>query len=241
MLFDHGSDSLTTFLLAAQVAKITAVSPNIAFLSYYSIIMPGAFCAMWIQYSIGHFSLGKINPVDEGLPLYAVGCVALTFLDQTIFTLRVYGFTYSEWIMMSMFVWMIITFYFTFKPIPTQRIRPIKQILQPLCLYPIPGLLYMLVLYKNPLFFYQEYHFILYTTMLMWSHNSIFIQVCHITKQTFTIFNKATITFIAFMVLYVLTGSMGCIWGWSFVVVQGLVYGELVVRVLLEGSEILNI
>lgn len=43
------------------------------------------FMAMWSQYSIGFFRLGRINPVDEGLPAYAFLAFMLAFIDQSYF------------------------------------------------------------------------------------------------------------------------------------------------------------
>lgn len=54
------------------------------------------FCAMWSQYSIGHFKLGRINPIDEGLPVYALFSLIATQFDIKIFgQYHVYG-TYGE-------------------------------------------------------------------------------------------------------------------------------------------------
>lgn len=40
------------------------------------------FAAMWSQYSIGYFRLGEINPVDEGLPCYALTVILGTLLPS---------------------------------------------------------------------------------------------------------------------------------------------------------------
>jgi ethanolaminephosphotransferase len=68
MLFDHGSDSLITFMITSQLVKIIGITPNVAFVAYYALVLPNIFCAMWLQYAIGYFFLGRINPIDEGLP-----------------------------------------------------------------------------------------------------------------------------------------------------------------------------
>lgn len=39
------------------------------------------FCAMWSQYCVGLFKLSRVNPVDEGLPFYALTCLAATQID----------------------------------------------------------------------------------------------------------------------------------------------------------------
>lgn len=44
------------------------------------------FCAMWSQYSVGFFKLGRVNPVDEGLPTYAISCLIATQIDLKYYT-----------------------------------------------------------------------------------------------------------------------------------------------------------
>lgn len=64
MLFDHGSDAVTAFLLAVQVMKILKLAYGLQLFCIFTMIMNLYFCAMWSQYSIGFFKLGRINPVD---------------------------------------------------------------------------------------------------------------------------------------------------------------------------------
>lgn len=86
MLFDHGSDAVTAFLLAAQVMKILQLSYPLQLLSIFIFIMSTYFCAMWSQYCVGYFKLGRVNPVDEGLPTYALACFGLTLVDRSVIT-----------------------------------------------------------------------------------------------------------------------------------------------------------
>ena len=81
MLFDHGADAVSAFFLTVQVMKILKISYGLQLLTIYTFIMNTYFCAMWSQYCVGYFKLGRINPVDEGLPLYAIFCLAATQLD----------------------------------------------------------------------------------------------------------------------------------------------------------------
>jgi hypothetical protein len=45
----------------------------------FFMIMISNFIALWVQYSVGEFKLDRINPIDEGLPSYALmsfaGCL----------------------------------------------------------------------------------------------------------------------------------------------------------------------
>lgn len=85
MLFDHGSDAISAFLISVQVLKILGVSYEFRILTLYLFIMSVYFCAMWSQYSVGYFKLGRVNPVDEGIPAYAIACLIFTQIDTTIF------------------------------------------------------------------------------------------------------------------------------------------------------------
>ena len=73
MLFDHGADSVTTFFITIQIMEIFQLhSGTQKVLSLMAVVMMVYFAAMWAQYSTGVFNLGRINPVDEGLPGYAL-------------------------------------------------------------------------------------------------------------------------------------------------------------------------
>jgi ethanolaminephosphotransferase len=84
MLFDHGSDAVAAFLISIQVLKILHAPFWIQLLSLYVFIMSTYFCAMWSQYCVGFFKLTRINPVDEGLPIYAIFCLIGTQVDLKI-------------------------------------------------------------------------------------------------------------------------------------------------------------
>ena len=61
-------------------------------IAIFSFVMTIYFFAMWMQYSIGFFRLGRINPVDEGLPAYALLVLVVSFIDRSYFdSFHVYG------------------------------------------------------------------------------------------------------------------------------------------------------
>lgn len=66
MLFDHGSDAISAFLLSAQVLKLLGVPYYFRIFCELGFVMLIYFVAMWSQYCVGYFKLGRINPVDEG-------------------------------------------------------------------------------------------------------------------------------------------------------------------------------
>lgn len=96
MLFDHGSDAITGFLIGGQTIKMFKVMGTSGILAIYMFVMSIFFTAMWMQYSIGFFRLGRINPVDEGLPAYALLAFVMAFIDRTNFeNYHIFG-TYGQ-------------------------------------------------------------------------------------------------------------------------------------------------
>jgi ethanolaminephosphotransferase len=81
MMFDHGVDSLCSFMLALQFLEIIRMTNfNIIILVLFVFIMLPFFSALWNQYSTGNFKLGRVNPVDEGLPSLAIGALLFLFI-----------------------------------------------------------------------------------------------------------------------------------------------------------------
>ncbi len=86
MLFDHGVDSLASFMITLQILEILKMNnQTLIIFSLFTFIMTVFFSALWNQYSTGVFKLGRINPVDEGLPAYALTAVFACFIDLSIF------------------------------------------------------------------------------------------------------------------------------------------------------------
>ena len=82
MLFDHGADAITAVLFGFQISVVFGVQSynfNI-FLMVYVVLYPN-FAGLWNQYSIGHFKLDRINPIDEGLPTYALFALGGAFIN----------------------------------------------------------------------------------------------------------------------------------------------------------------
>ena len=65
MLFDHGADAITAVFFGLQIAAIFGVYNKdlCTFLMFYFVLYPNFVC-LWNQYSIGHFNLDRINPID---------------------------------------------------------------------------------------------------------------------------------------------------------------------------------
>ncbi len=82
MLFDHGVDSLCSFMLTLQFLEIIRVKDyNVIIVAVFVFIMMVFFSALWNQYSTGVFKLGRVNPVDEGLPALALSALMFIFVS----------------------------------------------------------------------------------------------------------------------------------------------------------------
>lgn len=64
MIFDHGTDAFAAFLVGLEAMKMMHVSYTFQLVMVPVFFMTQYFCAMWSQYCIGCFKLGRINPVD---------------------------------------------------------------------------------------------------------------------------------------------------------------------------------
>ncbi len=83
MLFDHGTDAVASFLISIQVIEFLRIENYFFKISViFVFVMLVYFSAMWSQYSTGHFRLGRVNPVDEGLPGYSIVAILNIFLPN---------------------------------------------------------------------------------------------------------------------------------------------------------------
>ena len=86
MLFDHGADSITAVLFGIQILTIFHIyHEDFALFNIIFMVLIPNFVALWNQYSTGFFDLDRINPIDEGIPTYAVFAILAAFLDFTKF------------------------------------------------------------------------------------------------------------------------------------------------------------
>jgi hypothetical protein len=82
MLFDHGADAITAVLFGLQLLVLFGITNSnfSIFLVVYMVLYPN-FAGIWNQYSIGHFKLDRINPIDEGLPTYSLFALGGAFFN----------------------------------------------------------------------------------------------------------------------------------------------------------------
>ena len=65
MLFDHGADAITAVLFGIQLIVLFGItSENTSMLLLVYFVLYPNFAGIWNQYSIGHFNLDRINPID---------------------------------------------------------------------------------------------------------------------------------------------------------------------------------
>ena len=65
MLFDHGADSLSSFLITTAMLELLEIkSGTLKTFVMFTFVMLICFAAMWSQYCVGFFRLGRINPID---------------------------------------------------------------------------------------------------------------------------------------------------------------------------------
>lgn len=245
MLFDHGADAVSAFLLAIQVMKILGLSYNMQLFAICIFIMNTYFCAMWSQYCVGYFRLGVVNPVDEGLPFYAFMCLLATQLDLSACNQHHIVGSYSDEVIYILLILLVPTDISLCWDIFRKPIRPLSEVLFMLLLYISGALCCFFFFWKaGPLTADTFYPFV-YCLTFMWARNMIQIQFQFIVKQKYQVFNIATNLLILSVAIFVLLGhhlpvtTSQYFIGWA--VVQGLVFLEMCTSVLREGAELLEI
>jgi hypothetical protein len=245
MLFDHGSDAVSAFLIAIQVLKILQVPLPVQLLALYIHVMSTYFCAMWSQYCVGHFRLGRINPVDEGLPAYALLSLIAIGVDLSFLADPHILGTYSEEIIYLLLLLLIPLIFFMCKDLFKNRKVPLSEAMFMPILYVVAGISILSVYLCVPKFEADVAYPFFYATMFFWSRNMICIQLNYITNQKYRVFNRGTVSFVSLCAIYCLFRRQlpisDCGYFVIMCVIEGVIFFEFVVRVLNEGAEILGI
>lgn len=112
-------------------------------------------------------------------------------------------------------------------------------------LYVSCGIAILLVYLSIPVLDTHVFYSFFYSIMFMWSRNMINIQLQHITKQKYRVFNRGTLSFLVLCGFYVLFGRVFNIEAYTYFlmvcVIQGIVFFEFTARVLYEGATVLGI
>lgn len=68
MLFDHGCDTTTTWVIGLMVANCLQIGSTYTMMfGMLWMAYLGFFFGMWSQYHIGYMRLSRINAIDEGM------------------------------------------------------------------------------------------------------------------------------------------------------------------------------
>ena len=236
---------MSAFLLALQCMKILNLSYNMQLFAIYIFIMNTYFCAMWSQYCVGYFRLGVINPVDEGLPTYALLCIVATQLDLSIINeFHILG-TYGEEVIYLLLVLLIPVDYSLCRDIFKSSTRPLPEILFMLLLYVTGGLCCLAFYAKTASMTADVFYPFFYCLAFMWSQNMILIQLQFIVGQSYRVFNVATNLLVVSVVTFYLAGDYLPITTTQYftiwAVIEGIVLLEFITTSFCEIAQMLNI
>jgi hypothetical protein len=242
MLFDHGADAVTSFILGIQVLElIQLTNANFKVLTMFGMLALTYFCAMWAQYSTGVFKLGVVNPVDEGLPGYAIFALSCIFIPYQFWnTQHIFG-TYNMELMTVLWVLMIPTAYFLSYRNYSEATRPLADINRVLLL-PLSYAVVFLALFFSAKCPFEEAQWPLYyALMFSWARNMIQIQLCEVVKQEYKPFNIGSLSFIIASLAYLFLDVDPNHYFWGLAIFSGLVFLEFVVSVIRQLAQILEI
>lgn len=135
MLFDHGTDAVASFLISVQVTDLLDLQePTYRIGVIFVYTMLTFFSAMWSQYGTGFFRLGQINPVDEGLPGYALTAILCIFLPEGFWSRSDILGKNNQLLLVILAVLLVSIIYHMVKDIFKQAVRPKDDILHVLYL-----------------------------------------------------------------------------------------------------------
>ena len=194
---------------------------------------------MWMQYSIGFFRLGRINPVDEGLPSYALLAFILAFIDKSQFAnYHIFG-TVGEEFIICLVPLLMAQLFMMGKFILKKAVRPRNEVLSVLWLYFSTALSLISIFIIDNKIYEKAFYEIYYMMLFMWARNMILIQLYFITKQKYKVFNRGTNLFLFALISYMVFGHFipceASTYFLIFCILQALVFMEFVVAVLKEG------
>ena len=78
MIMDHGCDALGVICLTAGMTRVVCMDDPTLFLWVFICVVFSFYISAWCQYwSDGFMVLGKVNGVDEGIPIiWAAGLIS---------------------------------------------------------------------------------------------------------------------------------------------------------------------
>lgn len=242
MLFDHGTDAVASFYISIQVIEFLSMDSSfVKMMVNFCFVMLVYFSAMWAQYSTGHMRLGEINPVDEGLPGYALAAIINIYLPDDFWNRTNAIGKYNYNLLYVLAVLTVLIIFGMVKDNFKNAIRPHKDISKALLL----PLTYICIIILIQIFKPEAYIMatlpIFYLLTFSWSRNMIEIQVYFVTKQEFNPFNLGTLSFAIPALIFLFVDVDPSKYFTIATVIAFLVFLEFVVSIFRQGSKILGI
>lgn len=242
MLFDHGTDAVASFYISIQVIEFLSMDSSfVKMMVNFCFVMLVYFSAMWAQYSTGHMRLGEINPVDEGLPSYALAALINIYLPNDFWNRTNAIGKYNYNLLYALAILTAVVIYGMVKDNFKSSIRPHKDIRKALLL----PLTYICIIILIQVFKPEAYIMatlpIFYLLTFSWSRNMIEIQVYFVTKQEFNPFNLGTLSFAIPALIFLFVDVDPSKYFIFATVIAFFVFLEFVVSILRQGSKILGI
>lgn len=209
MLFDHGVDSLCSFMLTLQFLEIIRIKDfNVIIFCIFVFIMAVFFSALWNQYSTGVFKLGRINPVDEGLPALALGSLSFIFIStEGLGEFHVFAPLNQE-ILICLGGVLVVLLISMNKDIFKNAVRAKMDVLEALSLLVFTGIALVLVhVIDSETYFNRNGLQVFYSLLFFWSRNMIEIQLYYISGQKFKVYNRGTNIFLFTLIGYLVYGK----------------------------------
>lgn len=242
MLFDHGTDAVASFFLSIQFLELMELTDNfLKIVVIFVFVMLIYFCAMWSQYSTGVFRLERINPVDEGLPGFAIIALICIFLPKGFWKREWALGSYNHTLLYGFLVLVVLIIYFMVKDVFKKAIRSKADVRRVLLLPFSYGVGLLLLRLGGADAYFEASLPLCYLLLFTWSRNMIEIQLYFVTKQYFNPFNLGTLTFLVSVIVYLILGGKANGFFWIATGVSGLVFFEFVISVLRQGSRIYGI
>lgn len=247
MLFDHGADALTGLLFALQICSIIQMRDGEHCIYYIAIIiMVPNFAGLWMQYSVGEFKLDRINPIDEGLPTYAIFAILSGIFQWHFWNDFHIWNTYNEEFLSVFSVVVVIIIANMCKNILKESKRGRADVLSKLWLPVILVASLLAVKLSGCDFIYREHFYpFFYTLVFFWGRSMMLMQVSHVANQVFPVLNRGTLFYVValggFIAFHSQIGSHAHSYLLAMCIIQGLLLGEFIWSFLNQAKQILGI
>jgi hypothetical protein len=196
---------------------------------------------MWSQYSTGHFRLGRVNPVDEGLPGYTIVAIINIFLPKDFWNRENAIGKYNENLLYALGILLVMIIYYMIKDNFKNAVRTHKDMTRALLLPLSYGFAIAMLGLFAPEVFATAASPLAYVLMFTWARNMIEIQVYFVTKQEFKPFNPGSLTFLLSSLVFLFLRVNPVTYFWIVAALSAVVFFEFVISVLQQGSSLLGI